>query len=160
MPKKAKNPVPKGIHTVTPYLVFKGDCGKALDFYKKALAAEEPMPAEKTPDGKVMHAMLKIGDSNIFLSDTFQSPENATGLRSNLWLYVDDCDKYFNRAVNAGCEVVMKLEDAFWGDRIGEVKDPFGHTWNFATMKWTMTQEEMKNAGEEWMKASGMESKK
>jgi uncharacterized glyoxalase superfamily protein PhnB len=149
-------PVPEGMNTVTPYLVFTGDCSKALDFYQKALNAKMEWPAEKTPDGKVMHAMVKIGDSNIMLSDTFQNPDNITGLKTNLWLYVDDSDAYYNRAVKEGCEVVMKIEDVFWGDRIGEVKDPFGHTWNFASRKFILTPEEMKKREEEWMKKAGM----
>jgi uncharacterized glyoxalase superfamily protein PhnB len=155
MPKKAPSPIPEGIRTVTPYLVFNGDCSKALEFYQKALGAQMQLPAEKSPDGKIMHAMLKIGDSNIMLSDTFQNPEGATGMKTNLWLYVEDSDEYFTRAIQAGCAVVMKMEDVFWGDRIGEVKDPFGHTWNFASRKWILTPEEMRKRREEWMKSAG-----
>ncbi len=160
MPKKAASPIPEGIRTVTPYLVFTGDCSKALGFYKKALGATLPMPAEKAPDGKIMHAMIQIGDSNIFLSDTLGPAKNVTGLKSNLWLYVDNSDKYFNRAVKEGCKVVMKMEDVFWGDRLGEVRDPFGHTWNFATKKFDMTPEEMRMAGDEWMKKAKPAKKK
>ncbi len=160
MPQKAPTPVPEGIHTVTPYLVFKGDCSKAVEFYQKAFGATLPMPPEKTPDGKVMHATLKIGDSIIMMSDTFQNPENATGMKTNLWLYVDDSDAYFKRAIQAGCAVAMKMEDAFWGDRVGEVKDPFGHTWNFATRKWMLTPQEMEKREEEWMKSAGMQAQR
>ena len=159
MPQQATELVPKGMNTVTPYLVFTGDCGKALDFYQKALGAQLPMPPEKTPDGKIMHAMMKIGDSNIMLSDSFQPKSRITGLKSNLWLYVDNADAYYERAIKEGCKSVMKMEDAFWGDRLGEVKDPFGHTWNFATRKWVLTPEEMKQAEKEWMAKARMKPK-
>jgi uncharacterized glyoxalase superfamily protein PhnB len=159
MPTKATTPVPQGMNTVTPYLVFTGNCSQALEFYQKALGAQLTYQADKTPDGKVMHAMLKIGDSNIMLSDTWQPREKATGLNSNLWLYVEDADLFFNRAVDAGCTVSMKMEDAFWGDRLGQVQDPFGHTWNFATRKWILTPEEMKKPVEKWLNSVGQEEK-
>jgi PhnB protein len=155
MPQKATKPIPDGINTVTPYLVFTGNCSEAIDFYQKALGAKLVYAADKSPDGKVMHATLKIGDSNIMLSDTWQKGDGLSGLKSNLWLYVDDADVFYNRAVKAGCEVVMKMADAFWGDRLGEVRDPFGHTWNFATRKWVLTPEEVKDAEAKWLKSAG-----
>jgi uncharacterized glyoxalase superfamily protein PhnB len=159
MPQKAPRSVPEGIHNVTPYLVFTGDCNKALDFYQKALGAKLAAPTAKTPNGMIMHAMIKIGDSNIMLSDTFQPADKITGLKSNLWVYVDDCDALFKKAVDAGCQVVMPMEDAFWGDRLGEVKDPFGHTWNIATWKWNLSPEEMQKRQEDWLKKAGMQRK-
>jgi PhnB protein len=153
MPKKALTPIPEGVHTVTPYLIFAGDCGKALEFYQKALGAQLPMPPSKAPDGKIMNAFLKIGDSMIMLSDTFHHPDKVAGMKTNLWLYVDDSDAYFNRAIKAGCGVTMKMEDAFWGDRVGQVIDPFGHIWNFATQKWILSPQEMKRGEDEWLKA-------
>jgi len=159
MPQKASSPIPAGFHTITPYLVFNGDCDKAIEFYQKAFGAEIVAPAEKTPDGKVMHVMLKIGDSNVMMSDVFMNPENATGMKTNLWLYVNDSDAYFKRAIQAGCAVAMKMEDAFWGDRIGEVKDPFGHTWNFASKRWNVTPDEMKKRQAEWIESMYAQTK-
>ncbi len=153
MPKKALKPVPEGMNTVTPYLVFHGDCSKAIDLYQKAFGARMLFNPEKSPDGKIMHAMLRIGDSNIMMSDTFSEQENETGFRTNLWLYVEDCDAIFAQAVQAGCSVTMPVEDAFWGDRLGQLQDPFGHSWNIATNKWELSTEEMKQAEEEWMKS-------
>jgi PhnB protein len=155
MPKKASNPIPEGMNTVTAYLVYTGDCAEALALYPKALGAKIIWPPDKTPDGKIMHAMIRIGDTNIMLSDTFAKKSAATGLRSNLWLYVDDCDALFKKAVKAGCTVTMPMEDAFWGDRLGQVMDPFGHTWNIASHKLDLTPEEMRKAEDEWMKAKG-----
>lgn len=156
MPTKATSPIPEGMNTVTTYLVFTGNCGKALELYPKAFGATLPFPPEKSPDGKIMHAMIKIGDSNIMLSDTFNDPKDATGLKSNLWLYVKDCDDLFKKAVAAGCTVTMPMEDVFWGDRLGQVKDPFGHTWNIASQKMILTPQEMKEAVANWMKSNKM----
>lgn len=156
MPKKAKIPIPEGMKTVTPSLAFRGDCLKALDLYPRAFGAKVVFPAEKTSDGKVMHAMIKIGNSNIMLSDTFAPPGNTAGQKSILWLYVKDCDALYNKAVAAGCTVAMPIADAFWGDRLGQVTDPFGHVWNIASRKWVLTPEEMKAASEEWLKTGKM----
>jgi uncharacterized glyoxalase superfamily protein PhnB len=156
MPRKVKSPIPEGMNTVTATLAFRGDCVKALELYPRAFGAKVVYPAEKTPDGKVMHAMIKIGDSNIMLSDSFAPPDNPAGLKSILWLYVKDCDAFYNKAVAAGCSVAMPLADAFWGDRLGQVTDPFGHTWNIASRKWVLTPKEMKAATEEWLKTGKM----
>jgi uncharacterized glyoxalase superfamily protein PhnB len=141
------------MNTVTPYLVFNDGCERALALYQNAFGAKVVFEPEKTPDGKVMHAMMKIGDSNVILSDTFSNPENASGLTSNLWLYVEDCDAVYERAIAAGCTATMPVEDAFWGDRVGQVKDPFGHTWNIASRKWIFTPEELKEREQEWMRS-------
>jgi PhnB protein len=153
MPTKASNPIPEGMNTVTTSLVFNGDCAKALVFYQNAFGAKVPFAPEKTPDGKVLHAMIKIGDSNIILSDTYSDPDHATGLKSNLWLYVKDCDGFYDKAIRAGCSATMPVEDAFWGDRVGQVKDPFGHTWNIASRKWILTPDELKEREQEWMRS-------
>jgi PhnB protein len=147
MPSKA-SPIPQGLHTVTPHLVIKG-AAKAIDFYKKAFGAEEivRMPA---PDGNlVMHAQLKIGDSMIMLADEFpqggcnKSPASAGSTTVVLHLYVQDADAVFNKATAAGAKVIMPLMDMFWGDRYGQVSDPFGHVWSIATHKEDLTPQEM-----------------
>jgi PhnB protein len=153
MPKKAPKPVPKGMNTVTPVLNFKGDCSTAIAVYKKAFGAVVVGDIATGPNGKVLHAMIKIGGSNIMLSDVMHKDVSLAGLRSNMWVYVDDCDKMFNRAVAAGCTVVWPLTDMFWGDRTGVLKDPFGHQWSIATLKWVLKPEEMRKAQDEWLKS-------
>src|SRR4051795_1784160 len=103
---KAKSPVPEGVHTVTPHLTF-DNCAEAIDWYKKALGAEEASRAAG-PDGKILHAELKIGDSKIFVNDAMmggRGPKALGGSPAGLWLYVADCDSLFNRAVAAGGQV-------------------------------------------------------
>jgi PhnB protein len=124
--------VPEGQHTITPHLVV-SDGEKALDFYRKAFGAQIGA-VHKTPDGKVMHADFKIGDSKLFLADEFPgttcvSPKTAGGSSVVLNLYLDGIDKVFNQAVSAGATVTMPLANQFWGDRYGQIKDPFGHIW-------------------------------
>jgi PhnB protein len=124
--------VPDGFHTITPHLVVDG-AEAALEFYKKAFGAQVG-GVHKTPDGKVMHAEFKIGDSPMFLADEFPgmgspSPKTLGGSPVVLNLYMDDIDTVFNRAVSSGATVTMPLANQFWGDRYGQVKDPFGHTW-------------------------------
>lgn len=126
--------VPEGMHTVTPHLVING-AEKAIEFYKKAFGAEQKGGVFKMPDGKVGHAELKIGDSVIMLADEFpgggrpSSPQTIGNTSVVLNIYVDDVDKLFNQAVSAGATVTMPLANQFWGDRYGQVKDPFGHAW-------------------------------
>ena len=140
-------PVPDGYNTVSAYLIVKNSA-KALDFYKQALGAE-PGLRMATPDGKgTMHAEMHLGDSTIMLTDEnpqwgAQSPQSLGGSPQSLHIYVDDADALFNRAVEAGCEVVAPIMDAFWGDRYGKVKDPFGHQWGIATHKEDVPPEEM-----------------
>ena len=103
-------------------------------------------PAVPGPDDTVLHSMLRIGDTNLMLADAFpgtweRGPDGAS--TAGLWIYVEDCDALFKRAVDAGCEVLMPMEDAFWGDRHGKVKDPFGHCWAIASHKWVYSPEEM-----------------
>ncbi len=157
MPEKAPKPVPEGMHTVTVNLWFNGNCQEAIDFYQKAFSAELAAPVVPAPDGKgIMHAMLKLGDSNIMMADVRpgqweQGPkESAT---ASMWCYVEDCDALYSQAVNAGCEVVEPMMDAFWGDRNGKVKDPFGHCWGIASHKWILTEDEMQERLQEWLKS-------
>jgi PhnB protein len=143
---KAKEPVPKGFHTVTHALVVH-DAAEALDFYTKALGAKVRNRAPG-PGGKVLHAELEIGDSVIMLSDEFprsdlKSPKSLGGTSSGVWLYVPDVDAAFERAVSAGAKVSMKPETMFWGDRFGSVIDPYGHSWSIATHVEDVPPEEM-----------------
>jgi PhnB protein len=142
-------PIPEGHHTLTPHLVVKG-ASEAIEFYKKAFGAEEltRMPG---PDGKtIMHAALKIGDSRLFLVDEFPQmgcvgPLSLGGSPVVIHVFVEDVDTLFNQAVSAGAEVRMPLVDAFWGDRYGQLVDPFGHKWSLATHKEDLTPEEISN---------------
>ncbi|HET6204524.1 MAG TPA: VOC family protein [Planctomycetota bacterium] len=146
MPKV--NPIPEGFHTLTPHIVVRG-AAKALDFYKKAFGAEEifRMPS---PDGKIGHAELRIGDSIVMLSDEYpgmcSSPQTVGGTATCLHLYVTDVDTSFKKATAAGCTVTMPVQDMFWGDRYGKLKDPFGHDWSIATHKQDLKPEELTKA--------------
>ena len=133
----AVNPVPEGYHTVTPFLTLK-DAAGAIDFYKKAFGAQERfrMP---TPDGKVAHAELQIGDSVVMLSEALQEPVTS----ASIYLYVPNADATFDRAVKAGAQSTMLLTDMFWGDRFGRVTDPFGVRWGIATHKEDLSPEEI-----------------
>lgn len=143
----AVKPVPDGFNTVSSYLVVKNSA-EALDFYQKAFGAESRvrMPG---PDGKsTMHAEMRIGNSTVMLSDEnpqwgTKSPHTLGGSASSLHIYVEDADKAFSRAVDAGCTVKAPLMDAFWGDRFGKVVDPFGHEWGIATHKEDLDEKEI-----------------
>jgi PhnB protein len=153
MANKVK-PIPTGMRTVMPSMTISG-CAKAIDFYKRALGAEE-LDRFMAPDGKsVWHAALKIGDSVLFMSDEMQgmtAPAPGPGRPSpvRLWLYVKDCDAAYKRALDAGAKTKVPPEDMFWGDRCGMVSDPFGYEWTIATRVKEMTKEEMQRAGEEF----------
>jgi len=140
-------PVPEGYHTATPYLIV-NDAAKALDFYKRAFGATELM-SMTDPRGRIMHAEFKIGDSIIMLGQEnpqmgVRSPQSLGGSPMFLYLYVEDCDKSFNRAVEAGASATAPLKDQMWGDRSGSVKDPFGHSWWIATHKEDVSAEEIR----------------
>jgi PhnB protein len=146
-------PIPDGFTTVTPSLVFK-DCNKAIDFYKRALGAQELMRMPG-PDGKMMHAEIKVGSSHIMMNDEVMGSKSAETLGAspvNFYLYVEDADSSFKKAIAAGCKEIMPVADMFWGDRMGAVSDPFGYKWNFSTHVKDMTPEEMKRGQDEWMK--------
>jgi PhnB protein len=125
--------IPDGYHSISPALTCK-DAARAIEYYKKAFNAQEIMRMP-SPDGKISHAELKIGDSIIFLNDEMgPMAETSSGTpRMSLFLYVEDADTIFNNAVKAGGKVDMALENQFWGDRYGKVTDPFGHQWGIAT---------------------------
>ncbi len=139
--------VPEGLHTITPHLVVR-DAMKAIEFYRKAFGAEVK-GVHHAPDNKVMHAELKVGDSMIFLADEFpgmgscSSPQTLGGSCITLNLYTDHVDQLFDRAVSAGAKVVMSLSNQFWGDRYGQLNDPFGHTWALGQHVEDVSPEEM-----------------
>jgi PhnB protein len=141
-------PIPTGFHTATPTLTMRG-ADKAIEFYKRAFGAEERMRFQG-PDGKsIMHAEMKIGDSIIMLGEEHPAmgcsgPQTLGGTTVSLYLYVEDVDKAFSQVVAAGATVLMPVADMFWGDRIGKVKDPFGHEWMLATHKEDPSQEEIR----------------
>ena len=135
--------IPEGYHTISPSLTCK-DAARAIDFYKKAFNAQEIMRMP-SPDGKISHAELRIGDSVIFLNDEMGPMAGTTSgtPRIYLFLYVQDADKTFDSAVKAGAKVEMPLENQFWGDRFGKLVDPFGHQWGVATHVEDLTPEEI-----------------
>ena len=154
---KAKNPVPTGHHTVTPQLTL-DNASSAIDWYKRALGATEVSRAVG-PDGKIMHAEIRVGDSPIMLNDDMMggnSPRAHHGSPASLWLYVEDCDSLFDRAVKAGARVepgpMGQMQDQFWGDRSGTFTDPEGYRWTIATHKEDLTPDEMKKRQDEWMR--------
>jgi len=146
--------IPAGFHTLTPHLTVR-DAEKALEFYKNALGAEV-LNVARMPDGKVLHAGLRIGDSMLMLNDEFPemgglSPLSTGGSGVTIHIYTDKVDDLYNRAVSAGAQVKMPLMDQFWGDRYGIVTDPFGHSWSLATHVKDMSPEEMQHAQDEAM---------
>lgn len=146
MATPAKKAIPDCMHTLTPHIVCEG-ASDAIAFYRKAFNAEEltRLPA---PGGKVMHAAIRIGDSVVMLMDDFPEwgslgPKALKGSPVTLHLYVQDVDAAIKQAVAAGAQVTMPAADMFWGDRYGQVVDPFGHRWSIATHKEDLTPEEI-----------------
>jgi PhnB protein len=142
----AVKPIPEGYQSVTPYLAIEG-AAKAIEYYKNAFGAKERTRMD-TPDGKVGHAELEIGDSLVMLSDalpqfTTKSPTELGGTTASVFLYVEDVDAVVKQAVDAGGTVAMEVADQFWGDRLGSVTDPFGHSWLIATHVENVTPEEI-----------------
>ena len=147
--KKNVKRIPEGMHTVTPHLVCAG-AADAIEFYKKAFGAEEVMRLPG-PDGKLMHACVRIGDSAVMLVDEFpkwgiRGPNALGGSPVFIHLYVDDVDAFSARAAAAGAKVTMPVTDMFWGDRYGQLEDPFGHRWSVATQMRDMSVDEIKEA--------------
>ncbi len=143
MPKKTKRPAPKkraakvspippGMRTVTPYLAVVG-AAQALEFYKKAFGAKE-ITRQALPDGKLLHAMMRIGDSVIMMADEFpgsnlRGPSGVGTTTVMLHVYTKDVDRLWAQALAAGAKVAMPLDNVFWGERYGQLQDPFGHLW-------------------------------
>ena len=139
-------PIPDGYHTLTPYLAVK-QAADAIEYYKRAFGAKERLRLS-APGGKIGHAELEIGDSVVMIADEypemdFRSPDHYGGSAVSLHLYVKDVDAVFRRAVEAGGEALRPVEDPFYGDRSGTLRDPFGHVWHLATHKEDLTQAEI-----------------
>jgi len=153
-------PIPKGYHSVTPYLVV-NDAARAIDFYKRAFGAQEKMRMDG-PGGKIGHAELKIGDSIIMLSDEtpgsgMRSPRSLGGTAAGVFLYVENVDSIFKQAVSAGAKADAQPSDMFWGDRFGKLTDPFGHQWSVATHKEDIAPDEMAKRAKEAMAKMGQQ---
>jgi len=138
--------IPDGYYSLTPYLVIKG-AAEAIEFYKKVFGAVETvrMPG---PGGRIMHAEVKIGNAMLMLSDEnpergFLSPKTRGGATSSIMFYTDDVDAVFKKAIAAGAKQDQPPTDMFWGDRMGNITDPFGHSWGIATHKEDVSPQEM-----------------
>ena len=147
--KQATRAIPEGFHTITPHLVCEG-AAKALDFYRECFGAVEVsrMPG---PDGRIMHAEMRIGDSIFMLADDFPDygcvgPLALKNTPVYIHLYVEDVDAAFARAIDAGGKPIMQVADMFWGDRYGKIEDPFGHHWSLATHKRDVSMDEARKA--------------
>ena len=144
--------IPEGFQSVTPMLVF-SDARKAIEFYKQAFGAMEryAMPGQ---DGKgVMHAELLIGDSIIMMgeenpNEPCKSAETAGGSPVSFYIYLENADEAFRRALEAGAESRMPVQDMFWGDRVGTVQDPFGYSWTLATHTRDLTSQEIREGAQ------------
>jgi PhnB protein len=149
----AKSHVPEGFHTVTAVLTFE-ECGAALDWYARALGAED-INRNLGPDGKIMHASFRIGNSMLMAHDAMmggKGPKGFGGSPVALWIYVDDADALFTRAIDAGATLVRPVEDQFWGDRCGTFKDPHGLAWTIATRKEDLTGAELEERAEKFFR--------
>jgi PhnB protein len=151
-------PIPEGYHTVTPFLTV-DDASAAIAFYERAFGARERMRMPM-PDGKIAHAELEIGDSVVMLSDPFpqatvRPPKELGGTSLGVFLYVEDIDAFVQRATDAGATVTMPPEDMFWGDRFGQISDPFGHVWQVATHVEDVPPQEMAERAKVAMSSMG-----
>lgn len=161
---KAKSPIPEGLHSVTPHLIF-DNAAEAIDWYKRGLGAEE-LGRAVGPDGRIMHAEIRIGNSVIYLNDAMgggKGPKALGGSPIGLWIYTADADALFNRALGAGAHVAPgpmgQLQDQFWGDRCGTLVDPAGYMWTIATRKEDLTSQEMQQRQDEFMKQFATQGK-
>ena len=155
---KTQKAVPEGYHTITPQLTL-DNAVQAIEWYKKALGAEE-LGRATSPDGKVMHSEIRIGDSRIMLNDVIEpggkGPRAFGGSPASLWIYVENADALFDRAIASGAKPhpgpMGKMSDQFWGDRCGALIDPHGYTWTIATHKEDLTPEELSQRQADWLK--------
>jgi PhnB protein len=143
------NPIPADMHTVTPHIVCAG-AAQAIEFYKKAFGATEEarLPG---PDGKLMHAMIRINGSAVMLVDEnpewgMLGPKSLKGTPVTIHLYVEDADAFVTKAEKAGARVTMPVAEMFWGDRYGKIEDPFGHHWSVGTHVRDVSMEEAQQA--------------
>lgn len=149
MSKSQVKPIPDGMHTVTPHLICAG-AADAIEFYKKAFNAVE-LGKVPGPEGKLLHALIRFGDSPIMLVDEFPShnsfgPKSLKGSPVTIHLYVQDVEVVFKQAVAAGAKITMPVADMFWGDRYGLLEDPFGHHWSVATHVRDVNPKELQEA--------------
>lgn len=156
---KANSYIPQGYNTITPYIVIKG-AAKAIEYYKKVFGAAEVVRMN-SPDGKVGHAELQIGNSRIMLAD--ENPKMGQGYTSattlgaspvSLYVYLPDVDRVIERAVAEGAKILRPVEDQFYGDRSGFIQDPFGHLWGIATHIEDVSESEMKERMKKMMSAA------
>lgn len=148
----AAKAVPEGYRSITPYLTV-DDGQAAIEFYKRVFGATE-RGVMSAPDGKVAHAELQIGDSVVMLSDRFpqsacQTPKELGGTTTAIFLFVEDVDAVVRTAADAGATILMEPQDQFWGDRLGQITDPFGHVWQIATRVEDLSPEEIEARGRE-----------
>jgi uncharacterized glyoxalase superfamily protein PhnB len=144
----AAKPIPEGFHTITPYLTVRG-ATKTIEFLKQAFGAETMFEPMKRPDGQIMHAQIKIGDSILMLAE---ASAQCQPTQASFYLYVPDADASHKRAVAAGATSTMAPTDQFYGDRMGCVKDPSGNTWSVATHKQDLSAAELKKRSEAFFK--------
>lgn len=144
--------IPEGYHSITPSITCKG-AAKAIDFYKEVFGAKE-ISRMTMPGNMIGHADLLIGDTHLMLNDEFPgmaaAPNPDSPSSFNLFVYTENVDQLYDRAVKAGCKVEMPLSNQFWGDRYGKVRDPFGHLWGLAQHVEDVAPEEMKRRSDEW----------
>ncbi len=154
----ATNPIPEGYHSLTPSLIVR-DASRAIEFYKKVFGAEETLRLAM-PDGSIAHAEVRIGDSILMLADESpqwgtRSPESIGGSGSGIMLYVEDVDAVFRRAIENGASEVSPVENQFYGDRSGQLQDPFGHRWTIATNVEVVPEDEMNRRMEQFLASMG-----
>ena len=154
----SKNKIPEGFHSITPYLIAK-NAKSALAFYQKAFNAIKTLELN-TPDGGIAHAELKIGDSHFMLTEEypdmgFIGPASLGGAGVSLMLYTEDVDALFAQVVKEGGEVLRPIEDQFYGDRAGTLKDPFGHVWTISSHIEDLTEEQLNQRMAEYMAKMG-----
>jgi PhnB protein len=148
------NAIPEGYHSITPHLVINNGV-EAIEFYKRAFGAVV-IYRYNGPDNKsIIYVKLRIGDSPILLSDEFpdiegiscRSPKSVGGSTVVIHIYTEDVDKLFNQAISAGATVITPVTDMFWGDRYGQLMDPYGHFWSIATHKEDLSDDEIRSRG-------------
>jgi uncharacterized glyoxalase superfamily protein PhnB len=146
---KSSSFIPKGYHTITPHLML-DNAAQTMEWYKKAFGAEE-IGRHLDPSGKVIHAEMKIGDSRFMCNDVMdgKGPKELGGSPAVFWIYVDNSDALFKRAVDAGGKVQVPIADHFWGDRAGVLVDPAGYSWWIATRKEDLTPAELEQRAKE-----------
>jgi PhnB protein len=161
---KPVRPIPEGYHALTPYFTVRG-AAKAIEFYQRAFGAEKAV-SMTSPDGRIMHAEVRIGDSVLMLSDEMPgmegqaAPETLGGVHAGVMIYCDNVDAWVERAVQAGATVKQPPTDMFWGDRYARLADPFGYLWSIATHQRDLTPAEMKKGQDEWVKQMAAQAKK